>query len=349
MMGKTLFTILVFFSFTIHADIKKNINAFIDAGKPNRTVGSKGHKGTQKFILKWLKGIKSARTTSIQEHLFMPDVEWAASEYQNDFDTKIKSSHDPKSATYKKWDQFTKEAIRFTRSFAKIQGKNIIFEISGAKDNKRVLYIGAHYDTITHDKTSMKFTPDAPTLGADDNASSVAIMMELIEHFALNPPNITLRFVFIDYEEIFFQGSYALAKDISKGKLSGMKKDEVTLGLLSLEMLGYKKNNQYFKLYTRPKADKGAIRDLYLAGKIQAASKKGKFQAVVLDNGFNRSDNWPFWLFNLPSVCITQDWENDFNENNYHTTHDDPKFLNFSFMNSVALTLKEAISSIDKD
>lgn len=348
-MGKLFLSSFFLFSTLTSADIKKNINAFINSGKPNRTVGSKGHQGSQKFILGWLKGIKSARPTSIQEHVFMPDVDWAASEYQKDFDTNIKGKHNSKSATYKKWDQFTKEAIRFTRSFAKIQGKNIIFEIEGTKDNKRVLYIGAHYDTITHDKKSMKFTPNAPTLGADDNASSVAIMMELIEHFALNPSNITLRFVFIDYEEIFFQGSYALAKDISKGKLSGMKKDEVTLGLLNLEMLGYKKNNQYFKLYTRSKSENNAIRDLYLAGKIQTASKNSKYKAVVLDNGFNRSDNWPFWLYNLPSVCITQDWENDFNENNYHTTHDDPKFLNFSFMNSVAITLQQAIDSIAQD
>jgi len=50
---------------------------------------------------------------------------------------------------------------------------------------------------------------------------------------------------------------------------------------------------------------------------------------IVLPNGFDRSDNWSFWKWSFPAVCVSQDWEQDFNQQNYHTSHDYPKLLIF--------------------
>src|SRR5690606_18907378 len=78
-----------------------------------------------------------------------------------------------------------------THSFETLgrQGENIEVVLQGLQPTKPVLVVGAHYDTIS------------TTPGADDNASAVAILLEVLRSLAGERLKRTLRGVFYDTEE----------------------------------------------------------------------------------------------------------------------------------------------------
>lgn len=82
------------------------------------------------------------------------------------------------------------------------------------------ILIGAHYDAV----------PGTP--GADDNATGVAVLLELASIFASEPVKYPVRLVAFDMEEYGLSGSMQYADDL---KQQGQR---LRL-MLSLEMLGY--------------------------------------------------------------------------------------------------------------
>lgn len=105
-----------------------------------------------------------------------------------------------------------------------IQGKtyeNLILNLSGRdRGNHPPILIGAHYDAV----------PGSP--GADDNASGVAVLLELAQAFAEQPPKFPVRLVAFDMEEYGLLGSTAYAEHLKQIR------QHLRL-MLSLEMLGY--------------------------------------------------------------------------------------------------------------
>jgi Zn-dependent M28 family amino/carboxypeptidase len=99
--------------------------------------------------------------------------------------------------------------------------KNLILNLSSLENKTSPpILIGAHYDAV----------PGTP--GADDNASGVAVLLELAKAFAAEPPQSPVRLVAFDLEEYGLLGSAAYAERL---KQTGQR---LRL-MLSLEMLGY--------------------------------------------------------------------------------------------------------------
>ncbi|NBD15959.1 MAG: M28 family peptidase [Cyanobacteria bacterium] len=82
------------------------------------------------------------------------------------------------------------------------------------------ILLAAHYDGV----------PGTP--GADDNATGVAVLLELIREFAENSLSIPLRFIAFDLEEYGMVGSEIYAQELKQ------KNEKIRL-MFSLEMLGY--------------------------------------------------------------------------------------------------------------
>ena len=82
------------------------------------------------------------------------------------------------------------------------------------------ILIGAHYDAV----------PGSP--GADDNATGVAVLLELAKEFATKPLNYPVRIVAFDMEEYGLLGSEQYAEDLKQ-------RGESLRLMISLEMLGY--------------------------------------------------------------------------------------------------------------
>jgi len=105
-----------------------------------------------------------------------------------------------------------------------------------AKSQKRdlpLILIGAHYDAV----------PGTP--GADDNATGVAVLLELARKFAAEPVRYPLRLVAFDMEE------YGLLGSADYATLLRAQKQPLRL-MISLEMLGYKDSQSNSQSYPPP-------------------------------------------------------------------------------------------------
>lgn len=155
-------------------------------------------------------------------------------------------------------------ALEATRSYLKLQLGEMGLEISeqhfsttqrramnlevvltGKRPDLPTLVVGAHYDSV----------PGTP--GADDNASAVAILLEIVRTYYGRKPKRTIRFVFYDCEEaphfnLGEMGSQHHARELHR-------QGERLLGMICLESLGYfprkprrdKTIPWYFRLFNR--------------------------------------------------------------------------------------------------
>ena len=99
-------------------------------------------------------------------------------------------------------------------------GLNLILKLPGLDPRRRPLLVGAHYDGPIH------------SIGADDNASAVAALLELARRWSTSPPQRSVWLVGFDLEEWGLLGSAALAEQLRA------ERQRLKL-MVSLEMLGY--------------------------------------------------------------------------------------------------------------
>jgi aminopeptidase YwaD len=112
--------------------------------------------------------------------------------------------------------------------------KNIVAEKKGIGSPNSVFILGAHYDTI----------PGSP--GADDNASAIAVLLEVARNIQAVPLESTVRLVAFSLEEYDYVGSTHYVKSLKKG-------EERILGMISLEMVGFTGPGQEYPPYLNPK------------------------------------------------------------------------------------------------
>jgi aminopeptidase YwaD len=213
--------------------------------------------------------------------------------------------------------------------------KNIVAEKRGVTSPHRVLILGAHYDTV----------PGSP--GADDNASAVALLLEVARNIQAVPLGSTVRLIAFSLEEYDYGGSAHYVEGLKKG-------GEEILGMISVEMVGFTAPRQDYPPYLNPKhypnvgdfiAIIGNERSRELLEKVCQSFKTNSPQLplellVVPGNGeameeARLSDHSPFWDQGLSALMVT---DTGFLRNpNYHLSSDRIETLNFEFMQKVAI------------
>jgi Zn-dependent M28 family amino/carboxypeptidase len=125
------------------------------------------------------------------------------------------------------YSQFSQWGVVERHDFTLQQGgrrhQNLVLNLPGTSSHKAhqgMILIGAHYDAV----------PGTP--GADDNASGVAVLLELARIFSAQPTRRPIRLVAFDLEEYDTKGSGAYAAQVWQAH------EPIRL-MLSLEMLGY--------------------------------------------------------------------------------------------------------------
>jgi Zn-dependent M28 family amino/carboxypeptidase len=213
--------------------------------------------------------------------------------------------------------------------------KNIVAEKKGITSPNRVFILGAHYDTV----------PDSP--GADDNASAIAVLLEVARNIQAVPLDNTLRLIAFSLEEYDYVGSTHYVERLRKG-------EEEILGMISLEMVGFTGSRQDYPPYLNPKyypnvgdfiAIIGNERSKELLEKVCQSFKTHIPQLpleflMVPGNGegmeeVRLSDHSTFWDRGVSALMIT---DTAFLRNpNYHLPSDRMETLNFEFMQNVAV------------
>ena len=91
--------------------------------------------------------------------------------------------------------------------------RNVLGSVKGK--GKKWIVIGAHYDHLGH------MGPDVLFPGANDNASGVAMLLSLAEHFAKHRPKMNILFVAFAGEEAGLAGSdwFIVDRPIDLGKI----------------------------------------------------------------------------------------------------------------------------------
>lgn len=125
-------------------------------------------------------------------------------------------------------EEFSRAGYVPRRQVFEVEGRrvaNIEVERRGSRRPERVLVIGAHYDSVA----------DSP--GANDNASGVAVILELARLNATLAPPVTVRFVaFVNEEPPYFMtaamGIWRYAAD------AAARRDNI-VAMISLETIGY--------------------------------------------------------------------------------------------------------------
>lgn len=214
---------------------------------------------------------------------------------------------------------------------------NIIVTLPGKTDPEEVTVIGAHYDTA------------AGTPGADDNASAVAVLLEMCRLLKDYPPARTLKLVFFTLEEppIFrseSMGSFVYARDAkSRGERIG--------AMICLEMLGYysdKEGGQSFPLPFMSLLFPSTPNFVAVVGNFSSRSLVNKVSASLRSSGgvpvetlttfgfvpgVDFSDHRSFWKMGYPAVMIT---DTAFYRNpNYHKASDRIDTLDFNRLSSL--------------
>jgi len=224
------------------------------------------------------------------------------------------------------------------------QHTNWILNLPGQDPTRSPVLIGAHYDAV----------PGTP--GADDNATGVAVLLELARAFAERVPRSPLRLVAFDLEEYGLIGSHHYARLLRE------QQQPLRL-MISLEMLGYCCNEPHSQRYPPGLQYLYPNRGNYIA---QVGSWPTIPSMIRLWQGFRKagvrsqwlpivqqghlvpatrlSDHAPFWDVGYPALMLT---DTAFMRNpHYHQPTDTVETLNLAFLTQICQGLINGVGQL---
>jgi Zn-dependent M28 family amino/carboxypeptidase len=228
---------------------------------------------------------------------------------------------------------------------------NIITQIEGRGSSAAHYIVGAHYDSV------------AGTVGADDNASAVAVLLETARSLTLNgPPASAVTFVGFALEEPPVFGSRAMG---SRVYAAAARRERMQItGMVCLEMVGYTCRDPGCQQYPFPLMFFGYPRTGDFIGIVgnfgsrdfsrrlkESFQRSGHLPVVSLTVPFNGwivpsvrlSDHASFWDNGFPAVMVTD--SAFFRNPHYHRPSDTMETLDFDYMarlvKSLATFLRE--------
>ncbi|WGV25381.1 M20/M25/M40 family metallo-hydrolase [Halotia branconii] len=224
-------------------------------------------------------------------------------------------------------------------------GVNIFAERQGTDKAAGAILVAAHYDTVA-------FSP-----GADDNASGVAVVLEVARLFgSLSTPR-TLQLTFFDQEETGLLGSKAFVTKTAR--LQKLR------GVIVMDMVGYACYTVGCQQYPpglpiTPPSDKGDF--LAVVGDIEHLPLLNTFQNSqtlpqvlrvpiplkgLLTPDTLRSDHAPFWYQGVGAVLVTD--TANLRTPHYHQPSDVPATIERSFFTGSAQIVVNATTKLLKE
>ncbi|MTJ53020.1 M20/M25/M40 family metallo-hydrolase [Anabaena sp. UHCC 0253] len=222
-------------------------------------------------------------------------------------------------------------------------GVNIFTQKLGTDKTAGAILVAAHYDTV----------PDSP--GADDNATGIAVVLEIARLFSSVSTPKTLQLAFFDQEETGLLGSKAFVNQ--PAHLENLQ------GVIIMDMLGYACYTPGCQQYpaglpVTPPSDKGDflavvgdLENLQLLNVFQNSSENlPKILKVpipfkgLLTPDTLRSDHAPFWYQGIGAVLVTD--TANLRSPHYHQPSDIPENIQRDFFTGSSQIIVNATSSL---
>lgn len=203
-----------------------------------------------------------------------------------------------------------------------IWGQNLIFRKDGVRDPARRTLLCAHYDAINRRTDPMDCAP-----GADDNASGVAIVLDIARVLSDAWLENTVEFALFDGEELGLKGSYYFALHADTGAVYD--------AVINIDMVG----NDYLGKGT---IHLGAIDGTVDTQMVEILMESSEAFALHYDLEWAykgavqpNSDNLSFkGIFDIPSVGIIEAGYRD--NPHYHNCTDLFEFIDMDYVTDVA-------------
>lgn len=224
------------------------------------------------------------------------------------------------------------------------EGVNIVAERQGTDKAAGAILVGAHYDTVS-------VSP-----GADDNASGVAVVLEIARLLGSQRTPRSLQLAFFDQEETGLLGSKAFVTNTSR--LKNLR------GVIVMDMLGYACYTPGCQQYptgipVTPPSDKGDF--LAVVGDAEHLPLLNVFQNLnqanlpavltlpiplkgLLAPDTLRSDHAPFWYQGVGAVLVTD--TANLRSPYYHQSTDIPAKIERSFFTGAAQIVVNATNNL---
>jgi Zn-dependent M28 family amino/carboxypeptidase len=229
--------------------------------------------------------------------------------------------------------------------------ENLVAELPGSRRRDEILILGAHYDTI----------PETP--GADDNASAVAVLIEVVRLLHEFRPQRTIRFVSFPCEEPPHFHTGEMGSQIYARRCR--ERNENIVGMLCLEMVGYFSTQagsqqipdslpRWSRTFLPTRGDflaaVGNLRSWRLLWQFRRGFKRATqlpLLSLALPERIHEirlSDNSSFWDQGYPSLMLT---DTSFLRNpHYHRQSDTPETLDYERMAEVVSGVAGAVRFI---
>lgn len=200
-----------------------------------------------------------------------------------------------------------------------LSSQNIIGLVVGSDPVLREEYIvvGAHYDHLgVHKITIDGKETEVIYRGADDNASGMAILLEMARAAAQQPYLFKRSLVFVAFgaEEMGMLGSWYFVN-------RAFTPINYVVLMLNLDMLGRSGTRNPFTAYTVAPSE-GVANALHLVEDLPTMARPG-----VLGSDYFPSDHQHFFQYGIPTVLFTGGIHSD-----YHSPRDNPNLLDYHEM-----------------
>ena len=211
--------------------------------------------------------------------------------------------------------------------------QNVIGILNGKDETLKNEYIviGAHYDHIGYggnNSSSRRPYLNEIHNGADDNASGVSILLELVNSIKSFNPKRSVVFVAFGAEEMGLLGSkyFVDSKIIPEDKIHIM---------INMDMVGRLNKNEVLSINGTKTA--GLLEDV-LNDVLDSSSLKHAFSA----SGYGPSDHSSFYVKDVPVLFFFTGAHSD-----YHTPYDDIDLLNYNGMKKIEKFISLLVKELD--
>ena len=233
-----------------------------------------------------------------------------------------------------------------------VEATNLVINVAGQNEDAAVVLLGAHYDTV------------AGTPGADDNASAVAVLLEVSRLLVNHPGRRTARYVAFACEELPHGPAGTMG---SQHHAAGCRRrGEVIEAMLCLEMVGYyseRRGSQrvpaaiprwlhpFFPKRGNFLAAVGNLQTIGLNFRFRRAFRRGTRSLRLFSinlpekiRDIRRSDHSSFWDQGYPAIMLTD--TSYLRNDNYHRPTDTPDTLDYQRMTQVTLGVASAMKAL---